>query len=431
MNDRILDALVAAGIDTSPLSLLDHASAQTSTFFALYDQELVYLEGGKSSRVALRDVTRIHSDREGMLRVETSAHTAVTASLLGYDPGRVQTFFQQVRDVTARAKELPVVPLSSKPAETGAGVGLAGSGMPSSSQNSSSQTSSGLSSSSVSSASMPGLSAYTPAPEPVTVPPAAPLVIAPVAQPALTKVNPAPPAPVQPVPVQATPAQAAAASQMPTPAQDAVSENAPGVTLTAPPTSAVAGPLASAAPGAAFMPAGAIRAAVPRPEPVIISSMPPVSALPAFQERAGERNRQAIRAAPVADAPASQSDGQPTGMQNTKTQVSEVQAAELPAVAHTQGPLVSVSAASAGQDADLRSELLRRADSVGALARTVGLLAVVLGLAALGLAFFQWNAGTSLSAIWTLLTGGVGTVALLAFAEALRLLSALARSQKA
>ena len=69
MNDRILDALVAAGIDTSPLSLLDHANAQTSTFFALYDQELVYLEGVKSSRVALRDVTRIHSDREGMLRV--------------------------------------------------------------------------------------------------------------------------------------------------------------------------------------------------------------------------------------------------------------------------------------------------------------------------------------------------------------------------
>lgn len=179
------------------------------------------------------------------------------------------------------------------------------------------------------------------------------------------------------------------------------------------------------------MPAGAIRAAVPRPEPVIISSMPPVSALPAFQERAGERNRQAIRAAPVADAPASQSDGQPTGMQNTRTQVPEVRTADLPAAAHTQGPLVSVTAASAGQDADLRSELLRRADSVGALARTVGLLAVVLGLAALGLAFFQWSGNAGLNAIWTLLTGGVGTVALLAFAEALRLLSALARSQKA
>ena len=412
MNDRILDALVAAGIDTSPLSLLDHASAQTSTFFALYDQELVYLEGGKSNRVALRDVTRIHSDREGVLRVETSAHTAVTASLLGYDPGRVQTFFQQVRDVTARAKELPVLPLSSKPAVAA----------------------------SLSSTSMPGVSAYTPALESVTVSPATLVVIAPVAQPVSVQ-----PALAQSSPAQSTPAQPAATSQMPTPAQDAVGENVPGVTLTAPPTPVTSGPsssalpsptVPSAAPGAAFMPAGAIRAAVPRPEPVIISSMPPVSALPAFQERAGERNRQAIRAAPVAEAAVSQSTGQLTRAQSTKTQVSEVrtaelQAAELPAVAHTQGPLVSAPAASAGQDAGLRSELLRRADSVGALAGTVGLLAVVLGLAALALAFFQWSGNTGLSAIWTLLTGGVGTVALLAFAEALRLLSALARFQQA
>ncbi len=418
MNDRILDALVAAGIDTSPLSLLDHASAQTSTFFALYDQELVYLEGGKSNRVALRDVTRIHSDREGVLRVETSAHTAVTASLLGYDPGRVQTFFQQVRDVTARAKELPVLPLSSKPAESASSAGLPGF----------------KPSASLSSTSMPGVSAYTPALESVTVPPAAPVVIAPVAQPVS----------VQPALAQPTPAQPAATSQMSTPAQDAVGENVPGVTLTAPPTPVTSGPSSSAlpsptvpaAPGAAFMPAGAIRAAVPRPEPVIISSMPPVSALPAFQERAGERNRQAIRAAPVAEAAVSQSTGQLTRAQSTKTQVSEVrtaelQAAELPAMAHTQGPLVSAPATSAGQDAGLRSELLRRADSVRALASTVGLLAAVLGLAALALAFFQWSGNAGLSAIWTLLTGGVGTVALLAFAEALRLLSALARSQQA
>ena len=418
MNDRILDALVAAGIDTTPLSLLDHASAQTSTFFALYDQELVYLESGKSSRVALRDVTRIHSDREGVLRVETSAHTAVTASLLGYDPGRVQTFFQQVRDVTARSKELPVLPLSSKPAESASSAGLPGFGKPAAS---------------LSSTSMPGVSAYTPSPESVTVPPAAPVVIAPVAQPVSVQ-----PAPAQSSPADPTPAQPAATSQMPTPAQDAVGENVPGVTLTAPPTPVTSGPSSSAlpspavpAPGAAFMPAGAIRAAVPRPEPVIISSMPPVSALPAFQERAGERNRQAIRAAPVAEAAVSQSTGQLTRVQSTKTQVSEVRTAELPVVAHTQGPLVSVPAASAGQDAGLRSELLRRADSVGALASTVGLLAVVLGLAALALAFFQWSGNASLSAIWTLLTGGVGTVALLAFAEALRLLSALARSQQA
>ena len=434
MNDRILDALVAAGIDTSPLSLLDHASAQTSTFFALYDQELVYLEGTKSSRVALRDVTRIHSDREGMLRVETSAQTAVTASLLGYDPGRVQTFFQQVRDVTARAKELPVVPLSSKPADSAPGTALPGSSLPGVGKPDLDKPAPSLSNPSLSSSSMPGVSAYTPASGPVTVPPASPVVSAPVAQPALTKANP-----VQSAPVQSAPVQPAAASQMPTPAQDAVGENAPGVTLTAPSPSASgvssavlpSGPPPAhptAAPGAALMPAGAIRAAVPRPEPVIISSMPPVSALPAFQERAGERNRQAIRAAPVAEVSPSMPSA---GTQTTKTQVSDVRTADLPAAAHTQGPLVSVSAASAGQDADLRSELLRRADSVGALARTVGLLAVVLGLAALALAFFQWSGNASLSAIWTLLTGGVGTVALLSFAEALRLLSALARSQQA
>ena len=453
MNDRILDALVAAGMDTSPLSLLDHASAQTSTFFALYDQELVYLEGAKSSRVALRDVTRIHSDREGMLRVETSARTAVTASLLGYDPGRVQTFFQQVRDVTARAKELPVVPLSSKPADSAPGAalpgsGLAGSGLAGFSKPDLDKPAPSLPDSGLSNSSMPGVSAYTPASDPVTVAPASPVVIAPVAQPASNQANPVRPAPAQPAsvwpaPVQLAPVQSAAL-QMPTPAQDAVGENAPGATFTAPSTSAsgvssavlaASGPPPTptvAAPGAALMPAGVIRAAIPRPEPVIISSMPPVSALPAFQERAGERNRQAIRA----EAPASQSNGQPTGTQPTKTQVPDARApdaraADLPSAAHTQGPLVSVTAASAGQDANLRSELLHRADSVGALARTVGLLAVVLGLAALGLAFFQWNAGTSLSAIWTLLTGGVGTVALLAFAEALRLLSALARSQQA
>ena len=433
MNDRMLEALAAAGLDTTPLSLLDHASAQAATLFALYDQELVYLEGAKSSRVALRDVTRIHSDREGVLRVETSAQTAVTASLLGYDPGRVQTFFQQVRDVTARAKELPVLPLSSKPTGVGSGAGAptpSGSGL-----SESRLPGSSMPSVSTPSASMPGVSAYTPAfvPDaavPVAVPAVAPVVIAPV-----------------PLPASTLPA----APQMPTPAQDGLSGDGPGVAASsaAAPATGKAPPPPS--PASALMPAGAIHAAVPRPEPVVISSMPPVSALPAFQERAGERNRQANKAASVVEVPTSQTLGtQRTGVQElagtrtstesqapSETQVSRqapasaVRGPDVPASGHTQGPLVSVSALGGAQDTDLRSELLRRADGVGALARTVGLLALVLGLAALGLAYFQWNAGTSLSAIWTLLTGGVGTVALLAFAEALRLLSALARSQQA
>ena len=69
--------------------------------------------------------------------------------------------------------------------------------------------------------------------------------------------------------------------------------------------------------------------------------------------------------------------------------------------------------------------LRARADSVQRFSGTVRLLAVVLGLAALGLAFVQYRDTQTISAVWTLLTGGVGTVALLAFAEALRLLAAL------
>ncbi|MGY2894111.1 hypothetical protein [Deinococcus sp. UYEF24] len=395
MNDRIYQALTAAGLNTSPLSILDHASAYASAFFALYDNELVYHEGGKNSQVPLRDVTRIHSDREGVLRVETSERTAVTASLLGYDPGRVQAFFQQVRDVTARAKELPVLPLNvsalnqARPEPVSAPLpATPAGGLPNT--------------------GMPGLSAYTPA------------VTAPI-QPPLT-----PSAPASSITPPTTPVF--------TPAVQPVSGAAPAASQNdlEPTATMIAAPLPSGS-GAAAIGSSAIgsplpsRREAPRPEPVVISSMPPVSDPPAFQERAGERNRQASKAA--------------TRTADTLTQVpaSPVISSpvSLPSGAHTQGPLVSVPS-SAGYDLSpdaqgASAELLRRADGVQGLARTVGLLAVVLGLAAVALAYFQWQStgnttGGTLSAIWTLLAGGVGAVALLAFAEALRLLSALARS---
>lgn len=366
MNDRIYQALTAAGLSTSPLSVLDHASTYASAFFALYDTELLYHEGGKNSQVPLRDVTRIHSDREGVLRVETSERTAVTASLVGYDPGRVQAFFQQVRDVTARAKELPVLPLNQAKTEL---PGL----LPSTE----------LPGSSIAAAGMPGLSAYTPATTPAATPaaPPVPAVVAP------------------PAPVAVTPS-----AEMPTAAP--VATPAPLAPVSA---SSVSANPASASP----VTVTATRRESPRPEPVVISSMPPVSDPPAFQERAGERNRQAsvqtIRprlGEPGSDAPETAVTGS----------------------AHTQGPLVSLPVDTSNEALGVVSELQRRAEGVQGLARTVGLLAVVLGLAAIALAFFQWQGSNTLSAIWTLLAGGVGSVALLAFAEALRLLSALARS---
>jgi hypothetical protein len=383
MNDRIYQALTEAGLSTSPLSILDHASAYASAFFALYDTELVYHEGGKNSRVPLRDVTRIHSDREGVLRVETSERTAVTASLLGYDPGRVQAFFQQVRDVTARAKELPVLPLNQARPEPAF--------VPTSAPVSANLPSTTQSSTSLPSAGMPGLSAYMPATTPSTQ---------------------NSPAPVFTPAVQAAP-QPSSFQPLPKPASAA--------TVVAVPSSPGSAPAGNGAlGGTAPLPT---RRDAPRPEPVVISSMPPVSDPPAFQERAGERNRQASRVAVRTAEPPQLSPSPafgPTGED------------------HTQGALVSVPAAvrESGASDGSSSELLRRADSVQGLARTVGLLAVVLGLAAIALAYFQWQATGSttagtLSAIWTLLAGGVGAVALLAFAEALRLLSALARSSLA
>lgn len=369
MNDRIYQALTAAGLSTSPLGVLDHASTYASAFFALYDTELLYHESGKNSRVPLRDVTRIHSDREGVLRVETSERTAVTASLVGYDPGRVQAFFQQVRDVTARAKELPVLPLNQAKTE-----------LPP-------RPDAGLPGSSVAAAAMPGLSAYTPAatPAPVTLP-AAPPTPAFSPEPSVPASAPAASAVASPVPV----------SPMPAPA-----------TSTAPVT------------------VTATRRESPRPEPVVISSMPPVSDPPPFQERAGERNRQANS---QSNRPVVRIGEPELGLGDTGTASS----------AHTQGPLVSVpvsrpldrqpDASLSAESLGVVSELQRRAEGVQGLARTVGLLAVVLGVAAIVLAFFQWQGNNTLSAIWTLLAGGVGSIALLAFAEALRLLSALARS---
>ena len=120
MNDQLLSDLRAAGFDARPTATLD----KEGTFFALTEDQLIYLDAGGAASVSLRDVTRIHSDQAGILRVETGAVTAVTAPLLGYDPGRVQHFFAEVRQATARAKSLPPSPTpgeSSSPWKTGWG----------------------------------------------------------------------------------------------------------------------------------------------------------------------------------------------------------------------------------------------------------------------------------------------------------------------
>lgn len=120
MNDRTFKALARAGIAQEPIASLDYEQQ----LFALTPHHLIFepQEGGVQQQVLLRDITRIHSDQAGTLRIEAGSATAITASLLGYDPNRVQRFFQLVRDTTARAKQMPPAPAApsqgffSKPA---------------------------------------------------------------------------------------------------------------------------------------------------------------------------------------------------------------------------------------------------------------------------------------------------------------------------
>lgn len=106
MNERAEQLIRAAGLQEAQIASLERGDS----IFALTPQTLLYQDAAGTRRVTLRDLTRIHSDQDGLLRVETPAGTALSASLLGYDPTAVQGFFSQVRDATARAKQGQAAP---------------------------------------------------------------------------------------------------------------------------------------------------------------------------------------------------------------------------------------------------------------------------------------------------------------------------------
>lgn len=303
MNDRVLSALKGLGIEGAPVAALEREGA----FFALLEGTLVYQDEQGTRRVTLRDLTRIHSDQAGLLRVETPAGTALTASLLGFDPGRVQGFFAQVRDATARAKNLPASPLP-----TPGGPKTFGSGSkPTLTPNP---------------ASLSGGSGSAAIPAREDLPAS-----------------------------QATLAQTPALAQTPTPTPQPA------------PTPRREGPVRE------------IRA--------VTVPLPPVT-LPAV----GSKLERSPASAPPPTSP--------------------VPASRAAAVG-TKSPL---------------AELSERAGAVGALVSRLQVLAVVLGLAAVGLAAFQFLEGALLNGMWTLIAGGVSCIALLAFAEVTRLIVSLARA---
>ncbi|WP_026332630.1 hypothetical protein [Deinococcus apachensis] len=298
MSDRVLSALKGLGIEGTPTATLEREGA----FFALLEGMLVYQDEQGTRRVTLRDLTRIHSDQAGLLRVETPAGTALTASLLGFDPGRVQAFFAGVRDATARAKNLPAAPLP-----TPGGPKTFGSASKS--------------------AASP-----KPAPGPSG---GAPRDAAPVASPVREDQSPS--------------REGTARSPEPRPAPE--------------------------------------RQEKVREVRVIAATPPPVT----------------VSEAPVEKKPEPRTPS------------------EVPSP--TPAP-----AAPAPKPRALPPTLAERANVVSGLVSRLQLLAAVLGLAAVGLAVFQFLDGALLNGMWTLIAGGVSCIALLAFADVTRLIVALARA---
>jgi hypothetical protein len=292
--------------------------------------------------VTLRDLTRIHSDEQGVLRVETPAGTALTATLLGFDVAQVQSFFAQVRDTTARAKEQPVSPLPTPG----------------------------------------GLKTFGTAPE---TPATAPSTGAPGAvAPAESAPPPRPPARAVPEGMTSSPARV----QAPAP----------------PPTAGVSGPRDTSDPGGAAVPAvprpGTARPAAeaPAPRPVVISS----SAFTPSTARTPLPVTEPFR------------PPEPTVLEP---------AAPAPAAAPVVEAPVPARAAAPQPDA-----LARQAAAVEGLTGRLRFLGGVLFVAALALAAVQFTSGARLDGLWTLLSGGVGTIALLALADMARLLALSARA---
>ncbi|MFC3831505.1 MULTISPECIES: hypothetical protein [Deinococcus] len=333
---RAQDVLRTIGMDETPVSVLEREDA----LFVLTPQTLVYQDGGGTRRVTLRDLTRIHSDEQGVLRVETPAGTALTATLLGFDVTQVQAFFVQVRDTTARAKEQPTSPLPT-----------AG-----------------------------GLKTFAPVP-PTPEPAPAPRAPAPETAPAPAAVNAAPAATATPPQAPRREPTAPTPPRAPEPARPVVISSS------------------------AFTPSAA-RTPAPQPEP---ARMP---------ERVAEPVRAAAPPATARPVPPSPAPTSPAVARPEATSP----AAITPAPAATPAPVTPAAPPASPLEA-----LLRQAEVVDALTGRLRFLGGVLFVAALALAAVQYLNGARLDGLWTLLSGGVGTIALLALADVARLLALGAR----
>lgn len=376
MSERSDQILKSSGLPDPSLAVLERGDA----LFVLTASTLLYHDESGTRRVTLRDLARIHSDQEGTLRVETPAGTALSASLVGFDPAEVQTFFRQVRDVTAQAKQGPAasVPASAAPAPAAAAPAAAA----------------------------PAPSASEARPAPATPPAPAPSP-APAPTPAPSLAKPADPAPAERPQTVTGPAFPAATK--------------PAATPPPPPRRQ-----ASAAPAA--QPTGSQSAGGPSP-----------ASQPAAQKQGGQKPPAPRPAAPQPSAaPASKSPGKAGAAPSSPL---PVPSGPAPVVVTAAVPTPVAGAAPESPAAPetpalpvptltgTRADLLAQAGAVAGLGGRLRLLAVILMLAALGLAYFLYTAETPqpLNALWVIIAGGVGAVALTVLASLTRLLATMAQ----
>lgn len=426
-SERAQTALKTSGITGAPLMSLERDDA----LFVLTDDMLVYQDGGGTRRVTLRDLTRIHSDQAGLLRVETPAGTALTASLLGFDVAQVQSFFKGVRSATARAKDLPDSPTptlggaktfgtapaadstkaSAPPAEVGAAPEaavpeVAGMPAPASGAEAGAPGDDGAKTP-ASRAAEPGSSVPQHSATP-TPPSAAPAE--------LGGAGPREPDSRTADPRAADARKAGGSAENPVVISSSSFSphvSKPGLGAAATPSKPDSAKSDSARPEA-------IKADPARPD---LRKAQPSVAVPAVQAApgAGQPSRPAPRSAVVIPG-----SGAPAGVQMDHTAPDPADAT-TPNVSPAVAP-PSASAVTALSKVAAATALARQAGTVEALAGRLRILALVLFVGALLLAFFQFTGDQALAGLWTLLSGGVGAIALLALGEMSGLLALLARA---
>lgn len=359
------DAMLKASGHTGPvLSTLESDDAA----FVLTTDTLLFQHLGGVRRVTLRDLTRIHSDQDGLLHIETPAGTALTANLLGFEAADVQSFFTKVKEETARAKNaVASTPTPEATAPTAA----------------------------VARAFDAGASAPTPA-APASSP-VAPTIPQPQSQ---QPMQPPAPAPSQPVVNTAetgpkigwtTGAERKPPQTQPQPQPQPQSMGQPGLQ-----------PIAQAGHTAATPPTPPTAPTSPPPPP-----QPSIPAKPTAQPTP-----------PPPTQPPTQ-PAQPKSAQTVQTQ------APLPPISQSghKGAAVAPTISTA-----VLSHLTTEAKTADRAAGRLRILAIVLFIAALALAGTLIFSGQAFNGLWILIAGGVGGVALLTVIDIIRLLVAIAQA---